>query len=510
MKRRVGARQGGFGLLETLAGLLALTLLILVGTRAYRGVVSNHKEAAQVKALTDAVSETAERLSGLTLAILAGPGSKHLAWSEPAMAGKGPHHYRYRIVPNPKVGGASDTVVVGLEVESGTLEGGTFKASRTFATLIPPNLSARGALGSISTKMERDAEAAFHAALTARIDDLTDRVVPENQRQLNSFSCYDPGQCCGFMREYFADPTLLPEDGMEEKCHYRCALGGDVSIKDWQRSCGVDFCGLAPWRTKQDCCEAIAADACKPGSACARVCIDCVGEDGSTCGPPVCDGWWWNDFFDCKNESFCDGTPLPDGPVEGWGNVKALCRTKECAAVQSECQAKTWICCTEWWGKLNAGETPDPRAAVCANISSQAECCDWEAKIGNFTLFCGSDAKVISARNDQNGQWFCGLNGDGWDNECNFAKGCPAVRRPAGAPGPGCQAWNGPHLPSPWVDPATGNQPPPASGPNVVVVPGPVTGGGGGPVISKDPPGNGGRSGSRRDGDGGELRGGRE
>jgi hypothetical protein len=118
---------------------------------------------------------------------------------------------------------------------------------------------------------------------------------------------------------------------------------------------------------------------------------------------------------------------------------------------------------------------------------------------------------VISNRNDKNGQWYCGLTGGSWETDCAFAKGCPTTHRPAGAPtGGACTAWNGPPLSSPWVDPVTGNQPPAVSDPNVVVVPGPVTGGGGGPVISRDPPGGGRRDGSRRDGDGGEKRGGRE
>lgn len=503
--------DAGFGLLETLAGLLVFVILLIVGAKAYRNVVANHKEASEVKALTDAVAMTAEKLSGLTLQTLAGPGSPHLAWSTPLAVGSGQYHYRFRIVPRPSVRGVQDTTVVGLEVEAGSMKSGAFVASRSFATLIPPNLSARGAMGLVSTKAERDAEAAFHSGLVARIADLTVRVVSENTDRLNSFNCYDKGQCCDFMRRYFADPTILPVDGLEEKCHYRCALGGDVSRQEWRDACGMDFCTVAPWKTKDDCCRAIADGSCKPGSVCARVCVDCIGEDGSSCGAAVCDGGWWNDFFDCKNESFCDGSPLPDGMVEGWGDVKSMCRTQQCQAVPSECQAKTWICCTEYWGELNAGRTPNPGAAVCAKISTQAECCNWEAKIGNFTLYCGTDGRVISARNDQDGQWYCGLNGDGWDTECSFAKGCPTTYRPAGAPTGGCTAWTGPAMKNPWMDPRTGLEPPAVvvTTPPIVTTP-PVTGGGGTSILPKDHPPTWNRIPSTRDGDGWESWGGRE
>jgi hypothetical protein len=495
MNRSAG-RQSGFGLIEALTGLVVFVVLVLVGTRAYRSAVANHKEAAQVKAVTDAVAATAESLSGLTLDALAGPGSPYLDWSEPAMAGAGPYHYRYRIVPNPSIGGKGDTAVVGLEVEAGLVRDGAFAASRRFATLIPPNLSSRTRAGAQhSTQDERDAEAAFHSGHVARIADLTRRVVSENQERLNSFNCYDRSQCCDFMREYFSNPNIVPGDGLKEKCHYRCALGGDVAMADWRASCRTDFCAIAPWKTREDCCTAIKADACRPGSVCARVCVECVGEDGSTCGPPVCENWWWNDFFDCGSESFCDGTPLPAGTVEGWGDVRAMCKSPACAGVQTECRYKTSTCCAEYWGKLNAGLQPDPRAEICAAISSRQECCDMEAKAGDWTLSCGSDGRMRTIRNDRDGNWYCGFNDFGWGGLCNHTIGCSSTHRPAGDPGSNCRTWNGPRLTGPWTNPITGQDPPPYRPPPKVSSP-PK----GRPVLPSNPWSGGSRQGSSRNG----------
>lgn len=494
--------QRGLGVLETLTGLLVLMLVVLMGTKAYKNVVANHKEAAHVKGLTDAVTVTAEKLGGLTLAVLAGPGSPHLAWSEPAMVGMGPYHYRYRIVPSPKVGGKPDTAVVGLEVEAGVLEGGIFTASRTFATLIPPNLSSKGALGSVSTKVERDAEESFHNVLLARIDDLTERVVPENQRNLNSFSCYDPGQCCGFMRKYFGDLGIAAEDGLEEKCLYRCATGGDVSVARWNEACGMDFCAVSPWKGKPDCCKAIADGSCKTGSVCARICIECFGVDGSTCGPPPCEPYYWNDLFDCERGTYCDGSPLPDGDVPGWGNVKAWCKQPECRSIVTTCSERVADCCENYWRPLKAGQ-PIPLAfEVCAKITSHQDCCNWMPRMGHWNLHCGTDGRLKAAQIVANGQWYCSYPTPNWDGNCAMMQGCGSTVAPPGSPGGGCQSWTGPPYESPWVDPITG------------VSPGGVQvgdkGGTPGGKISTGGNGGGGRTGSARDGDGGEGSGGRE
>src|SRR5688500_1105676 len=86
-----GPVEAGFGLMETLTGLLVFVVLALLATKGFRAVVENHKEANQVKALTDAVASTVEQLSSLTVSALTGPGSPHLAWGQPKALGNGPY-----------------------------------------------------------------------------------------------------------------------------------------------------------------------------------------------------------------------------------------------------------------------------------------------------------------------------------------------------------------------------------------------------------------------------------
>lgn len=465
-------RESGFALLEAMAGALVLVLLIFVGSKAFKNVISNHKESAQLKALTDAVTQTAENLSSLSVATLTAASSNYLEWSQPKIVGLGPNQFRYRIVPNPMVSGVKDTTVVGLEVETGLSSGGGFTASRSFATLIAPHVNSKDGLGKVSTAKEREAEAAFHSGLESQIAALSKEVVGENQARLNSFACYDKGQCCDFMKEFFKDPNIRPKDGLKEKCLYRCALGGAVTMNDWKGACGIDMCALAPWKTKEQCCAAISAGECNPGSACANVCVSCVGEDGSTCGPPICDGMQWNDFFDCKNQSFCDGTPLPDGVVAGWGNVKSLCKTATCAAVGSECYQKVWTCCQDYWRPKALGDKVDPKAEICSQISQQSECCNLDVKVGGWELYCGGDGTVVSALNIGDGQWYCGLNGPNWDKYCAYQKGCSVTYRPSGAQDRGCRQWGGAYLADPYVQTKNGQifVPPPAD-PVVVATP---------------------------------------
>ncbi|MDB5048665.1 MAG: hypothetical protein JWO30_1736 [Fibrobacteres bacterium] len=474
--RKINGRgtQAGFGLLETMMGLVVFMLIAFIGTKAFKGVIANQKEASQVKALTDAVTVTAEKLSALSVATLTESGSKYLGWSEPAEIGSGEYRFRYRTFPNPTIQGVKDTAVVGLEVETGSMEAGVFTANRSFATLIAPHLSSKDKLGQISSAEERAAEAAHYASMRQEIADVSAAAKTANQTRLNSFTCYDQGQCCDFMKAYFANPSIQPKDGLDQKCNYRCAQGGSVPMKAWQSSCHTDFCAIAPWKNSEQCCAAIAAGECNPGSACAQVCIDCVGQDGSTCGPPICDGQWWNDFFDCKNGQLCDGSPMPTGIIPGWGNVKSLCGTSVCAAVNSECGLKTPTCCHEYWGPLNRGETPDPKADICATISSASDCCSLPLEIKDWDpIYCGTDGQVVSAHNKIDGKWYCGFKGGDWDKVCSYTKGCATTYKPSGASGPTCAGWDGVTLNGPWADtypkPAppvttvnTGNSNPPA------------------------------------------------
>lgn len=443
--------QYGFGMLEALAGLVVFMILAVVGTKAFKGVVANQKETAQVKALTDAVTVTAERLNTMSVAVLTAAGSKYLQWSAPEEVGSGQYHFRYRTVPRPSISGVQDTAVVGLEVETGFLEGGLFTPNRSFATLVAPHLSSKNALGQVSTKAERDAEAANYASLRVQIASANQQALIVNQVRLNSFNCYDQPPCCGFMKEYFSNPAIQPTDGMAEKCLYRCALGGAVPIADWNVSCNENFCGLAPWKTSEQCCAAIAAGECKSGSVCAQVCIDCVKQDGSTCaaGNLKCESNYFNDFFDCANETFCNGSPMPDY-FAGWGDVKAMCKIPKCAAVNSECQQRLPTCCREYWSKINRGETPASEVEICKTISDGSECCNLPIRESDwYPIYCGTDGKMISAYNQVDGKWYCGMTGAGWSSICGSTKGCPSTFKPAGAPNV-CAAWAGVPIDGPW------------------------------------------------------------
>ena len=478
MTTNVPSSQAGFGLLETVTGLLVFVVLALVGTKAYHSVVSNQKESAQVKILTDAVTQIAEKLSAQSVPALTASGSPYLKWSEPAPVGSGEYLIRYHVVPRPVVNGAQDSSTVGLEVEIGpATRAGGFTAARLFATLIAPHLNSKDRLGTASSQAERDAEAAFHASNDARIANLNVSAKVENQDKLNSYSCYDQTQCCPFMQEYFKNPGIQPQDGLNEKCYYRCVLSGNVAIKTWNRSCGLDFCALAPWKTKDDCCAAIKAGECKSGSLCANVCISCVGEDGSKCGPPVCQNFKWNDYIDCAASAFCDGTPLPIGDVPGWGDVQALCKLDECAKIRSECGNRVPSCCTDYWSRLAVGRAPGPKSEICKTISSGKECCTTDMGIFDWDhIQCGTDGKVIAAHNRIDGKWFCHLDGSGWDAACGYAKNCSATYVPAGAPKNGnCPGWsgspiNGPFQPShPQPMPQSGYKPPTGtSGPKIL------------------------------------------
>ncbi|MDB5105295.1 MAG: hypothetical protein JWP91_2984 [Fibrobacteres bacterium] len=426
-------------------------ILAMVGTKAFKGVIANQKETAQVKALTDAVTVTAEGLSALTVSALTEGGSKYLSWSAPENIGSGEYRFRYRTFPTPSISGAPDTSVVGLQVEIGNAGAGAFVPSRSFATLIAPHLNSRDKLGKVSTAPERAAEAAFYSDLQARIQNVTTSAIDINQLRLNSFSCYDKGQCCGFMESYFKDQTLNPQDGLDEKCLYRCAMAGDVKIKAWNGACGTDFCALAPWKTKESCCAAIAAGTCKPGSICANVCIDCLGEDGSTCNTNVtCDDGWWNDFFDCGNNTLCNGQPIPD-IVPEWGNVKAMCKTSKCAVIPASCGSMVFSCCSGYWQRKAGGLEPWAGAEICATLTTPDQCCNSQLMAGFYEFQCSADGKVIATRYYNKNIIYCGAPpGSDWDRYCRVNQGCPATFTPSWVGG--CGAWPS-GTTDPWADP---------------------------------------------------------
>lgn len=448
---RLGHSQAGFGLLETLAGLVVFMILAVAGTKAFKGVIANQRETAQVKALTDAVTVTAERLSAQSVATLTAPGSAYLQWSEPEKIGSGEYWFRFRTVPNPSISGTADTAVVGLEVEVGALAGKIFTMGRSFATLIAPHLSSKDKLGQVSTEMERNAEASFYAGLQAGLKTVAAASKPENQVKLNSFNCYAPEQCCGFMNRFFADPAMRPDDGLDQKCLYRCALGGAVTMDSWKKACGKDFCEVAPWNSKESCCAAIQAGECAAGSVCAQVCIECIGEDGTTCGPPKCEDFWFNDFVDCANNRMCDGSAIPSGVVPGWGNIENLCKNEACSQIKSECDWRPLTCCIDYWGVISAGGTPRPEAEICKTISRQSECCEVAVKAMDWDkIYCNTSGKVVNAHNQVDGKWYCGFGGAGWDKACAHTKGCGNTYVPEGAGGIGGSCPTFPGMDTPW------------------------------------------------------------
>jgi len=444
--------QQGFGLLEVLTAILVFVLLAYVGTRAFHGVVDNHRAANQVSTMNDLVTATAEELSAIGVSVLTQGGSKYLQWSEPAVVGHGPMYYRYRIVPKPMVGSGPDSSMAGLQLEAGDYAGGKFTMNRTFAALVAPHLASLNGDGRVSTEEEQEKEEDFYAALQKRIQANLKTSKDSSALFVNSYSCYDKGECCGYMKAYMTNQKLNPQDGLDEKCHYRCALAGDVPMKDWKRACGVDFCSLAPWKNQTDCCTAINDGNCPPGSLCAQICVDCVGEDGSNCPLPKCDIFLWNDFFDCKNGTFCDGSELPDGDIPGWGNVKGICKLPTCQTLSSDCNAwKVPSCCTEYWNKLASGDTPSPQAQVCGGISQKSDCCGVAVTQGFWQFQC--DAAGNATAMLSNGTWYCPK--PEWNKYCQVQKGCasPYVAPNALKWGQGCAATPGNLPPTPYQDP---------------------------------------------------------
>lgn len=419
--------QKGFGLLEVLTALLVFVLLVYVGSRAFRGVVQNHKAANQVSTMNDLVSSTAEELSAIGVQVLTRPGSAYLQWSKPALVGHGPMHYRYRIVPRPTVAGKTDSSVAGLQLEAGTLENGKFTPNRNFAALVSPHMASLNADGGVTTEAERQLEAQFYASLRQQISNTVKKAPAQSETYLNSYSCYDKGECCDYMRRYMADTSLRPKDGLDQKCHHRCALSGDVTMETWKRSCGTDFCRLAPWKTKAQCCEAINEGKCLPGSLCAQVCVGCVGENGSGCPWPKCNIFHWNDYIDCAKGTLCDGSPIPDGDIPGWGYVKGICKLPSCQTLNGDCGMQTrQNCCVDYWGKLAVGEKPLDRDLICGQITKRSDCCNMTMGIGHFEFKCGGDGTMQAVLHE--GVLYC--RHSEWDKYCAVQRGCPAYFDP--------------------------------------------------------------------------------
>ena len=369
--------QAGFGLLETLAGLVVFMILAAAGTKAFKSIITNQRETAQVKALTDAVTVTAERLSAQSVASLTAPGSAYLQWSEPEKIGSGEYWFRFRTIPHPRISGAIDTAVVGLEVEVGALAGSEFTMGRSFATLIAPHLSSKDKLGQVSTALERSAEAAFYSGLQARLKKVADASKPQNQLKLNSYNCYEKEQCCPFMDRFFADPSMRPDDGMDEKCLYRCALGGAVTVKEWNGACGKDFCDVAPWKTKESCCAAIQAGECAAGQRLRPGLHRMRGRRRHHLRPSQMRGLLVQRFRGLRQRPDVRRKRHSQRSGAGLGRFRATCaKTRLAPRSNPNAIGRALTCCIEYWGVLNTGGTPRPEAEICKTISRQSECCE--------------------------------------------------------------------------------------------------------------------------------------
>ena len=190
---------------------------------------------------------------------------------------------------------------------------------------------------------------------------------------------------------------------------------------------------------------------CAAGSVCAQVCIECVGEDGTTCGPPKCEDLWFNDFVDCANDRMCDGSAIPSGTVPGWGNFENLCKNEVCAQIKSECNWLKPTCCFEYWGVLNTGGTPRPEAEICKTISRQSDCCEMPVSVGDWDkIYCNTSGKVVNAHNRIDNKWYCGFGGSAWDHVCAQVKGCGSTYVPEGAGGIGSTCPTFPGMDAPW------------------------------------------------------------
>jgi hypothetical protein len=191
--------------------------------------------------------------------------------------------------------------------------------------------------------------------------------------------------------------------------------------------------------------------------------------------------------------------------VPEWGNVKALCKTAECAAIPASCENLQFSCCNGYWQRLAAGLDTWAGAALCATLTTKESCCNTQIGAGYYNFTCSTDGKILEAQYYNKTINFCGAPpGSDWDKYCKLNQGCPATLNPTWA-GASCTGWTGMPTGDPWIDPdptSGGIHGFPAAKPISV-----TTGTGGGETTSKtgfD------RIGSDRDGTVRDSRGGRE
>jgi hypothetical protein len=131
-----------------------------------------------------------------------------------------------------------------------------------------------------------------------------------------------------------------------------------------------------------------------------------------------------------------------------------LCGSSVCSGIAAECESKAPTCCDEYWAPLARGETPQPHAEICKTISKQSDCCQKQVEVNDWDkIYCGTDGQFISGHNKIDNTWYCGMDGDKWDDVCAYAKGCATTYKPLGAQ-TSCNSWGGTSgkakLDSPW------------------------------------------------------------
>lgn len=440
-KRRT--RQEGFGILEGLVGMIVLSLLAFLATKGFTLVVGNNQETKRMKGVQDIVILTAERLGTYTLAELRQPSMGYNAWTTPEPIQQGKYSFRYRITEGPGIPAESSLPAIdrgnilpvadpllGLEIETGVMEGGSFSARNTYATLITP-LRERS---TVTNRPAQEAERAFYARHTAEIAATKQTASALNSGNLNSHHCQDLGDCCSVMQDFYIngrydDSANIPTDGHEEKCYYRCALNADVSMEQLAR-CGI-ACGDIRYNTEASCCEAVRNGTC--GFLCRRMCRECTGLDSLSCdgADSTCRlAPYFSRNVDCARFTWCDGSPLPESHPD-FGNFRQECPKPACQRTSCYESVSLGECCGRYWkvrsANIAAGLDPHHNiegrlSANCPRQTSEQQCCMMDPidRVRGKGTVCGGDGRAIQTM--ERGYWRCARETE--HANCVHLQGC--------------------------------------------------------------------------------------
>ena len=367
--------QLGIGLLEVVISVIVFMLFVVLGSKSYRVVSEQHKEAKAIESLSNSIRNTSEGLSAKAIAELADPVNGFTDWSKFEKAGHGGRSFRYRVIPDPLVDGAPGTEVMGLEIEFGKMVDGNFRLEGTHSTLIAPSLA------KLALQVDPKVEEAMKASETAykqqryKIDKIKKVSLEKNPTYLNSLNCYELDRCCTLIRDWAAKgfQNLDLTDGLAEKCEYRCLSSGSTSIEEINSNCGVDLCDAAGWQKASDCenkfpegsFQDVLCDQCVGGGGCTGCCDDLerlisqgykhmpegfpLSDDCS----PECVAKWKTVHHDyhlwktqiCDEEDLCQASPIKDKEqcCQTRGITGAACRS--CLGVGKAHQCRSYASC---------------------------------------------------------------------------------------------------------------------------------------------------------------------